>query len=374
MRPARHLMISLFWLAFLPALSFTHPLTFTETTVVIRSDNTFQADLIVDLDALALGAPPDTDDATLVATLNSLASDEFDASVNQVRRLFERRVRLRFDGAPVYFRVEFPDYGTPTATESTIPTVLGLTARLTGSVPSGATELEFFASRAFSEVDLTIRDEIRNVTRRTLLEPGARSEPFPLTGPITNPNRLSTARRYLQLGFIHIIPRGLDHILFVLSLFLLGTKIRPLVWQVTAFTAAHATTLFLSVLGAVSLPAHLVETLIALSIAYVAVENVLTNRLTASRSILVFGFGLLHGLGFAGVLNELGLPDQEWWLGLLSFNMGIELGQLVVIGSALSVAGWCRPRPWYRTRVVIPTSCTIAGIGLYWAFERLFDI
>ena len=105
MRPARHLMISLFWLAFLPALSFTHPLTFTETTVVIRSDNTFQADLIVARDALALGAPPDTDDATLVATLNSLASDEFDASLNQVRRLFERRVRLRFDGVPVHFRV-----------------------------------------------------------------------------------------------------------------------------------------------------------------------------------------------------------------------------------------------------------------------------
>ena len=374
MRPARHLMISLFWLAFLPALSFTHPLTFTETTVVIRSDNTFQADLIVDLDALALGAPPDTDDATLVATLNSLASDEFDASVNQVRRLFERRVRLRFDGAPVHFRVEFPDYGTPTATESTIPTVLGLTARLTGTVPSGATELEFFASRAFSEVDLTIRDEIRNVTRRTLLEPGARSEPFLLTGPITNPSRLSTARRYLQQGFIHIIPSGLDHILFVLSLFLLGTKIRPLVWQVTAFTAAHATTLFLSVLGVVSLPAHLVETLIALSIVYVAIENVVTSRLTTSRAMLVFGFGLLHGLGFAGVLRELGLPDDEWWLGLFTFNLGIELGQLVVIGLALSVAGWCRPRPWYRTRVVIPISCTIAGIGLYWAFERLFDI
>ena len=160
----------------------------------------------------------------------------------------------------------------------------------------------------------------------------------------------------------------------LLSLFLLGTKIRPLVWQVTAFTAAHATTLFLSVLGVVSLPAHLVETLIALSIVYVAIENVLTSRLTTSRAMLVFGFGLLHGLGFAGVLRELGLPDDEWWLGLFTFNLGIELGQLVVIGLALSVAGWCRPRPWYRTRVVIPISCTIASIGLYWAFERLFDI
>ena len=374
MRPARHLLTSLIWLATLPALSSAHPLAFTETTVVLRPDGTFQADLMVDLDALVLGAPQDTDDASLVATLTSLERDEFENRLNRMRRLFERRVRLRFDGTPAPFEVEFPDYGTPAAAESTIPTVLGLTARLTGAVPQGATELEFFASRAFSEVDLTIQDEIRNITRRSLLEPGARSDPFTLTRPVAEPSPLSIGARYLQFGFVHIIPRGLDHILFVLGLFLLGAQLRPLVWQVTAFTLAHAVTLSLAVLEMVSLPAHLVEPLIALSIVYVAAENVLTDRLTVWRPALVFGFGLLHGLGFAGVLRELGLPDQELWLGLLTFNLGIELGQLTVICSALIAVGWCRHHPWYRARVTVPGSCAIAVIGLYWTIARVVNV
>ena len=374
MRPARHLLTSLIWLATLPALSSAHPLAFTETTVVLRPDGTFQADLMVDLDALVLGAPQDTDDASLVATLTSLERDEFENRLSRMRRLFERRVRLRFDGTPAPFEVEFPDYGTPAAAESTIPTVLGLTARLTGAVPQGATELEFFASRAFSEVDLTIQDEIRNITRRSLLERGARSDPFTLTRPVADPSPLSIGARYLQFGFVHIIPRGLDHILFVLGLFLLGAQLRPLVWQVTAFTLAHAVTLSLAVLEMVSLPAHLVEPLIALSIVYVAAENVLTDRLTVWRPALVFGFGLLHGLGFAGVLRELGLPDQELWLGLLTFNLGIELGQLTVICSALIAVGWCRHHPWYRARVTVPGSCAIAVIGLYWTIARVVNV
>jgi len=178
----------------------------------------------------------------------------------------------------------------------------------------------------------------------------------------------------LQFGFVHIIPRGLDHILFVLGLFLLGAQLRALVWQITAFTLAHAVTLSLAVLEVVSLPAHLVEPLIALSIVYVAAENMLTDRLRFWRPVLVFGFGLLHGLGFAGVLQELGLPDQEFWLGLFGFNIGIELGQLTVIVAALIATGWCRHRPWYRTRVAVPGSCVIAAIGLYWTTTRMLGL
>ena len=374
MRIAPHLLAPLVWLASLPALSSAHPLAFTETIVVLRTNGTFQADLIVDLDALALGAPQDADDASLVATLTALGLDDFEDRLRSVRRLFERRVRLRFDGSPAPFEVDFPDHGTPAATESPIPTVLGLTARLTGTIPPGATELEFFASRAFSEVDLTIQDQLRNVTRRTLLEPGARSAPFLLTGEIARPSALSVSARYLQFGFVHIIPRGLDHILFVLGLFLLGAQLRALVWQITAFTLAHAVTLSLAVLEVVSLPAHLVEPLIALSIVYVAAENMLTDRLRFWRPVLVFGFGLLHGLGFAGVLQELGLPDQEFWLGLFGFNIGIELGQLTVIVAALIATGWCRHRPWYRTRVAVPGSCVIAAIGLYWTTTRVLGL
>ena len=156
----------------------------------------------------------------------------------------------------------------------------------------------------------------------------------------------------------------------MLALFLLSRRLRPLVWQVTAFTVAHAVTLTLAALGVVALAPRIVEPLIALSVAGVAVENVLTERLTRWRPPVVFGFGLLHGLGFAGVLGELGLPEQGRLLALAAFNGGIELGQLAVIAAAAAALGWCRAKPWYRRRVTVPLSCAIALTGLGWAVER----
>ena len=366
----RHPLLTLVVVVFLRAPLWAHPLTFTDTTIVLLRDGGFQTDLICDLDALALGAPQNADDATLVAALRALSPGEIEETLDRLRQLFLRRVRMRFDGKSAPFDVSFPDQGMPTATESVIPTMLGLTARLTGTVPTDATDMEFFASRAFSDVHLTIRDEIRGLTTRSVLERGDRSDPYPLGGPVEPPTPLSVGRQYLELGFVHIVPRGLDHILFVLGLVLLGTRTRPLVWQVSAFTVAHAATLSLAVFEIVALPTRVVEPLIALSIVYVAVENVLTNRLTRWRPPIVFGFGLLHGLGFAGVLGQLGLPEQERLLGLLSFNVGIELGQLLVIALVLASVGWFRHRPWYRARITVPLSVTIAGVGLFWAVER----
>ena len=175
---------------------------------------------------------------------------------------------------------------------------------------------------------------------------------------------------YARLGFIHIVPEGTDHILFVLGLFLLSARLRPLVWQVTAFTVAHAVTLTLAAFDVVTLPPRVVEPLIALSVAYVAIENMLVDRMTRWRPAVVFGFGLLHGLGFAGVLGELGLPEDERLLALLSFNAGIEVGQLAIIATAALALWWCRTKPWYRRRVTVPASLAIAATGLVWAVER----
>ena len=351
-----------------PALA--HPLAFTEVNLTLRDGGAFEANLIYDLDALALGVPVDTDDAELTAALERLPPDEFATLVARLRRLFERRVRVRFDGRPAPFEVSFPDYGTPRATDAEIPTVLGLTARLTGAIPAGASTVGFFASRAFGEVHLTIISAGRGVEVRSVLEPGARSDPLDLTRPVAPPGRLEVAARYVRLGFVHIVPEGMDHILFVLGLFLLSARLRPLVWQVTAFTVAHAATLTLAALGAVALAPRLVEPLIALSIAYVAIENVLTDRLTRWRPAVVFGFGLLHGLGFAGVLGELGLPERERLLALVTFNAGIELGQFAVIAAAAGSFGWFRSRPWYRRRLAVPASAVIGLVGVTWAIER----
>jgi hypothetical protein len=157
----------------------------------------------------------------------------------------------------------------------------------------------------------------------------------------------------------------------VLGLFLLSARLKPLLLQVTSFTIAHSITLGLSMYGIVSLPSRVVEPLIALSIAYVAIENLVTRELKPWRVALVFMFGLLHGLGFAGVLRELGLPRDEFLTALLTFNLGVEGGQLTVIAAALLVVAPVMKKGWYRQRVVIPASLIIAAVGLYWTVARL---
>jgi len=154
------------------------------------------------------------------------------------------------------------------------------------------------------------------------------------------PSRVKEATRYLNFGFEHILPKGLDHILFVLALFLLSIKFSYLLWQVTAFTIAHSITLGLSIYGYISLSSVVVEPLIAFSIVFVAFENLMTSQLNPWRPIVVFIFGLLHGLGFVGILSELGLPRGDFLTALVTFNVGVELGQLTIIGSAYLFLGW----------------------------------
>ncbi len=198
------------------------------------------------------------------------------------------------------------------------------------------------------------------------------TEPYALDHIFTRQSFLQVFKTYAASGFQHIFPSGMDHILFVLGIFLLSTSLRPLLWQVTMFTIAHSITLSLSMLGLFSLPAQVVEPLVALSIAYVGIENVFKPRLHKSRLWLVFGFGLLHGLGFASILSEFGMPKDDFALALISFNVGIELGQLAIISIAfLAVGVWFRHQQIYRRLVVLPMSIIIGVVGLYWFWQRL---
>ena len=164
----------------------------------------------------------------------------------------------------------------------------------------------------------------------------------------------------------------MDHILFVLGLFLLSLRWKPLLFQVTAFTLAHSITLALTIYGIFSLSPKIVEPLISASIVYVAVENIFTRDLKPWRVFVVFGFGLLHGMGFAGVLSEIGLPRSDFLLALITFNVGVELGQLAVIVLAfLSVGLWTMRKSWYRERISVPASAAIALIGTYWTVDRV---
>jgi hydrogenase/urease accessory protein HupE len=173
------------------------------------------------------------------------------------------------------------------------------------------------------------------------------------------------------MGFEHIVPEGLDHILFVLGLFLLGTRLKPLLWQITAFTVAHSLTLGLSLYGIVHLPSSIVEPVIAASIVFVAVENLFTAELKPWRPLVVFAFGLVHGLGFAGALKDLGLQRRDFLTALVGFNGGVELGQLFVVALALLAVGWLRSRPCYRRLVVVPASLLIAAVAMVWTIQRI---
>ncbi len=176
---------------------------------------------------------------------------------------------------------------------------------------------------------------------------------------------------YLRLGFHHIVPEGADHILFVLGLFFLGITWRKLLTQTTLFTIAHATTLFLSTYGILRLPSRIVEPAIALSIAWIGIENVVRPRLAPGRLAVVFCFGLIHGLGFASSLSDVPFAQRDFLVALLGFNFGVDFGQLFVMAVAFVAVGWFRNRPWFRARIAVPCSLAIAAVGLGWAVQRI---
>ena len=267
---------------------------------------------------------------------------------------FRGRVGLTFDGAEARPNVSFSQLADN-----------GAMVRLTGPLPAGAKTFALQFGWVFTTYSLQFGNET------VWIEGGQRSGPLAVT--MTAPaSRRDVAWQYLTLGFTHIMPYGLDHVLFVLGIYLLSNKPRSVLLHVTAFTVAHSITLGLSMYGLLRVPAAVVEPLIAVSIAYVAIENLFLSELKPWRVGLVFGFGLLHGMGFAGVLTELGLPRGEFVTALLTFNVGVELGQLAVIGAAFLLVSWhCAERVWWRSRVVIPASMLIACTAIYWTVERV---
>jgi len=178
---------------------------------------------------------------------------------------------------------------------------------------------------------------------------------------------------YFKLGISHIVPFGLDHILFVAGLCLLSTKVKAILWQATAFTVAHSITLALSMKNIIIAPPAIVEPVISLSIMFVAVENILLKELKPWRILIVFLFGLTHGMGFASSLNEIGLPPGKFFTSILSFNLGVELGQVAIITAVFALLIIpMRNKTWYRKNLVFPFSGAIALIAAYWTIERLF--
>ena len=344
----------------------------------ITYQNSGQAEIAIRINAEALlaGIGPehsDTDDAPsagLYQELRGLTADQLTQKFAAFSTDYVAGITLRFDGtpAPLTFQelVAAPVGDTRTARDSV--------ARLTAVIPANAAEASFAYAAGFGDVAVKQLREGDAEPVTEWLTGGKTSRTLPLAGAAPEMDTWTAAVTYVEQGFLHIIPLGIDHILFVLGLFLLSTAWRPLLVQVTTFTIAHSITLAASLYGVVSLSPAIVEPLIALSIAYVAVENIFKRDLSAWRPFVVFAFGLLHGLGFAGVLTELGLPESQFLTALISFNIGVEIGQICVIAVAfLAVGLWGRNTSWYRPMVVVPASLAIAFTGLYWTVTRIAE-
>ncbi|GAA5033579.1 HupE/UreJ family protein [Actinopolymorpha pittospori] len=182
-------------------------------------------------------------------------------------------------------------------------------------------------------------------------------------------NLLRQAYRFVVLGFHHILA-GLDHLLFVVALLIGARNLREVLRVVTVFTLAHSVTLILTAVDVVHLPSSVVEPLIALSIAYVAATNAVGRAAPRARLAVVFGFGLLHGMGFAGGLQLTGEVDWSSISSLLSFNVGIELGQALIVGLLFPVVLLARRHPWSKY-VQLAATGVITVFGLVWFVERV---
>jgi hypothetical protein len=319
------------------------------------------------------------------------------------------------------------------------------TMQFSAELPDGASTVQMGWASEFGV--LVLRQMDVPAPYDGYLEAGALSDQITLAGG-DQATAWEAFVNYIPVGFDHIVPKGLDHILFVLGLFFLAARFRPLLLQVSLFTIAHTITLALAALGHTEFLDDffvgtfdiefiaIVEPLIALSIVYVAVENVFMKGISPWRPFVIFLFGLLHGLGFASVLGEFGLPESAFIPALIGFNVGVEVGQLAVISvmflcvwqavridrganeanrglaqygtlfvvavalavlnpAALVVAFenpvWVFAGPLaavfalsaasihfrdhidsYRRFVAVPCSLAIAAVGAYWVIERVF--
>jgi hypothetical protein len=285
---------------------------------------------------------------------------------------FISKVKLKADGDIVPLKIANVDI--PPRGYTKVPRISVIT--LEGKLDRTHKQLEWYYPQAFGDNAVRVRqiDEVREKwhwSEYQWIREDSFTTPFQLDALFTKQPFFHVVRSYISIGYDHIIPLGLDHILFIVGLFFLSNRFKPLLGQVTMFTVAHTITLGLAVSGYISIPAKIVEPLIALSIAYVAIENIFMNRLHKGRLILVFFFGLLHGIGFADALADFGMPNGEFLTALISFNIGVELGQLAVLGLTYLAVIFAINRPWYRHVIVIPASITIAFIAIYWMIERI---
>ncbi|HEV2695216.1 MAG TPA: HupE/UreJ family protein [Verrucomicrobiae bacterium] len=360
----------------LPPVARPHPAEFTTLQFKVETDGRFSATLNIDILSFAISKPS-----------TKTSNEELEALLAGPRSVLAANLVDAGD----HFRHEvviYTDVGNATIASWTLPDLTTVDAVLARKLQPRIMmpgEIAFSGILPAKAHGFSIRlPYVLGDTVHLLELPHGQSHDEPVSAgdyssqvtiELKAPGKwdqLVAIGRYIGVGFRHIIPEGQDHILFVLGLFLFSARIKPLIWQVSAFTVAHSITLGLALYGVIRLPASITEPLIAASIVFVAVENLFVREVKPWRYAVVFCFGLIHGLGFASAFANVGLPRQDFLIGLVGFNLGVEGGQLFVILGAFLAVGWFRRWPWYRKVIVIPASSMIALIALFWTFERIF--
>lgn len=340
-----------------------------------------QINLEAFLAGVDLNTVEDTDDAPEAQdydALRALSPEELAARAPDLLTGWNALPVLSIDGTPL--ALSSGAVSVPEGVDPELPRIAEWL--LTADAPTGAAITVAWPDGGG---DLVVRQQGVEAPFTGLVSGGSSSPAITLSGG-DEATSSQTFWSYIPVGFDHILPQGLDHILFVLGLFFLSIRLRPLIWQVSAFTLAHTVTLALGALGLVNVPGSIVEPLIAASIVYVAVENIFARGLTKWRPAVIFGFGLLHGLGFASVLGEFGLPEGQFVPALIGFNVGVEVGQLTVIALAfilIWISVWAARRarldgpeemvteyPVMFRALSVSGSLIIAIIGAYWVIER----
>jgi hypothetical protein len=357
-----------------------------------KFDQNGSSQIEVEIDPRAFADDPEAEPFLTVPALEELNMSARQNLLDQGFELLESSLQIRMNAQKWYlpnFAYEFAETVNKDENNQTIIKIRAFT-----SVERESSTSYQIRAKETAPLDLIFTNQINGIPHRrvNVLFPGEESFALPLPALVSqnqsteelsgdsldNPpvksdshHTLSTLLSFARQGFLHVLPLGVDHILFVLGIFLLSRKWKPLLFQVSAFTLAHTLTLGMATVGWVSVPSSIVEPIIAGSIAFVALENIFFPKYHVRRLIIVFLFGLIHGLGFAGALSDLSLDPAVLITSLIGFNIGVEGGQLAVILLAFIGTHRFKDEQKYRRGVVIPVSLAIAGLGIYWMLERI---
>ncbi len=313
------------------------------------------------------GGPP----LSRAAVMKS-SPEEFARIRKETEATLRKLIRLTFADKNVPWRVEFPDFEKqPFELPPEAGDIALITTRIVvDAIPGGGELRAHWSGEQETElIILTENGDEENVVSTLpggslmLLKQTDTGKPAPVVQPATG--------GWVQMGYFHVLPKGLDHILFILGLFLMVPKWKPLMGQSLLFTVSHSVALALAIFGWVHLPVKTVEVLIAVSIALIGIENLLTRKIGKQRMILVFCFGLVHGMGFASGLAEKvkGMSRAQLTGPLLGFNVGVELAQVTVLAAAFLILWPLKKR---TTQVQTIGSLIVALAGVAWAIQRMF--